>query len=128
MFTMDKVFAVKAMTCGLHTTSPSEFSLRWPCEQAAAGMWGSSEPAAPPPPPPPPPPEKGGLLGAGPSLLGAGPSLLGAGPEKGPTTTSRWGPELGSTNARWGPTAMERAQQAVAEGESFQPVGRRAVS
>ena len=53
LLTLDKVFAVKAMTHGLAALPPSEYARRWPCEHVAAGMWSSAAPAAAAPPPQP---------------------------------------------------------------------------
>ena len=47
LFTLDKVFAVKAMTHDLVAVSPTEYLRLWPCEQVAAGLWSSAAAAYP---------------------------------------------------------------------------------
>ena len=94
LMTLDKIFAVKAMTHGLVAVSPTEYSRRWPCEQVAAGMWGSTA-AAPHP------------LNDSTRESRWGPTVL----DKAQSAVEQT--HGGERESRWGPTVFDKAQSAV---------------
>ena len=93
LLTLDEVFAVKAMTHGLVAVSPTEYSRLLPCEQVAAGMWGSTA-AAPHP-----------LNDKRESRWG--PTVL----DKAQSAVEQT--HGGERESRWGPTVFDKAQSAV---------------